>query len=40
MSPDLAGLWRQLGVASQDGALRLDERAPLAPVREAIMRAR
>jgi hypothetical protein len=39
MSPDLSGLWRQLGVESQDGAVRLNEHAPLAPVREAIMRA-
>jgi hypothetical protein len=39
MSPDLSGLWRQLGVEAQDGAVRLNEHAPLAPVRQAIMRA-
>ena len=29
MSPDLADLWRQLGVESQDGTVRLDDHAPL-----------
>jgi hypothetical protein len=38
MSPDLAALWRQLGVSSRDGVIQLDEHAPLADVRRAIMR--
>jgi hypothetical protein len=40
MSPDLAALWRQLGVEAQDGEVQLDDHAPLADVRHAIMRAR
>ena len=37
MTPDLQGLWRQLGIVSDDETLRLDEAAPLAAVRRAIM---
>jgi hypothetical protein len=40
VEPDLVALWRQLGIQSEDGAVRLDEHAPLADVRRAIMRAR
>lgn len=35
---DLDGLWRDLGVRIVDGALELDDDAPLAAVREAIVR--
>jgi hypothetical protein len=37
--PDLVALWRQLGVEADGDAVRLDEHAPLAAVRRAIMRA-
>lgn len=37
MTPDLPGLWRQLGIVSDGETLRLDESAPLAAVRRAIM---
>ena len=33
---DLDNLWRQLGVAHKDGTATFDDRAPLAPIREAI----
>jgi hypothetical protein len=36
MAPDLKALWRELGV-TDDGGIRLDDKAPLAPVRRAIM---
>ena len=39
MSPDLMQLWRQLGVVPDGAAVRLDDHAPLAGVRRAIMRA-
>lgn len=39
-TPDLAALWRQLGVEPDAAGVRFDEHAPLAPVRRAIMRAR
>jgi hypothetical protein len=39
VAPDLPGLWRQLGIVSEDGTLRLDDSAPLAAVRHAIMTA-
>jgi hypothetical protein len=35
-APDLAGLWRDLGVVVVAGQVRLDDRAPLASVRRAI----
>jgi len=35
---DLPDLWKQLGVAREDGKVVFDDRAPLAGVREAIMR--
>jgi hypothetical protein len=38
-TPDLAALWRELGVEADGDAVRFDEQAPLAPVRHAIMRA-
>jgi hypothetical protein len=34
----LPDLWKQLGVGRQDGKVVFDDRAPLAGVREAIMR--
>jgi hypothetical protein len=37
MAPDLKALWRELGVTEVNGEVQLDERAPLAPVRHAIM---
>jgi hypothetical protein len=40
MAPDLAGLWRQLGVEGTAQDIQLDEHAPLANVRQAIMRPR
>jgi hypothetical protein len=39
VAPDLMALWRQLGIEPDGAAVRLDERAPLAGVRQAIMRA-
>ncbi|MBV9344825.1 MAG: hypothetical protein JOZ03_07530 [Gammaproteobacteria bacterium] len=36
---DLPSLWHSLGVEAADGTVRLDERAPLAPVRRAILSA-
>lgn len=38
-APDLVALWRQLGIESDGTDVRLNEQAPLAPVRRAIMRA-
>ena len=40
MAPDLMALWRQLGIETDGDTVRLDEHAPLADVRRAIMRAR
>ena len=40
VSPDLPGLWRELGVEPQGSQVRLNDNAPLATVRHAIMRAR
>lgn len=40
MAPDLSGLWRQLGVEGTSEAVQLNEQAPLADVRRAIMRPR
>ncbi|HEV8019014.1 MAG TPA: hypothetical protein VGP32_10690 [Steroidobacteraceae bacterium] len=39
VAPDLMTLWRQLGVVSDGATVRLDDHAPLAAVRRAIMRA-
>jgi hypothetical protein len=39
VAPDLPALWRQLGVEADGDGVRLDEHAPLAAVRHAIMRA-
>ena len=39
VTPDLVGLWRQLGVTSDGVSVHLDDQAPLANVRHAIMRA-
>lgn len=36
VAPDLAGLWRELGVQGGAGGVRLDDTAPLASVRAAI----
>jgi hypothetical protein len=36
VSVDLEKLWQQLGVAHRDGMATFDDRAPLAPIREAI----
>jgi len=38
MNVDLPDLWKQLGVGRQDGSVVFDSRAPLAAVRDAIMR--
>jgi hypothetical protein len=38
VAPDLMALWRQLGVEPEGTAVRLDDRAPLAGARRAIMR--
>jgi len=40
VTPDLMALWRQLGVVPDGTDVRLDDHAPLADVRRAIMRAR
>ena len=39
VAPDLMALWRQLGVLPDGESVRLDDAAPLADVRHAIMRA-
>jgi hypothetical protein len=39
-APDLAQLWTDLGVESAGGTVRLNEAAPLAEIRRAIMRPR
>jgi len=39
VSPDLAQLWSQLGVERDGDSVRLDDSAPLAAIRRAIMRA-
>jgi hypothetical protein len=40
VSPDLAGLWKSLGVEGAGDSVVLNDSAPLAAVRQAIMRAR
>jgi hypothetical protein len=40
VTPDLTGLWKSLGVEASATAVVLDDAAPLAGVRQAIMRAR
>jgi hypothetical protein len=40
VTPDLTGLWTSLGVDSRAGQATLDDAAPQAAVRQAIMRAR
>jgi hypothetical protein len=39
VAPDLLALWRELGIEPEGNGVRLDEGAPLAAVRHAIMRA-
>jgi hypothetical protein len=39
VAPDLMSLWRELGVFPEGDSVRLNDDAPLAPVRRAIMRA-
>jgi hypothetical protein len=38
VDPDLDGLWRQLGVKFGEGGIELDDSAPLANIRAAILR--
>jgi hypothetical protein len=40
VTPDLMGLWRKLGVEPDGSSVRLTDDAPLAEVRQAIMRTR
>ena len=40
VSPDLVGLWRSLGVEASGASVAINDSAPLAAVRKAIMRAR
>ncbi len=40
VSPNLPDLWKQLGVVSDEGTVRLDDNAPLAGIRRAIMATR
>jgi hypothetical protein len=40
VTPDLSGLWAQLGVHGDGSNVRLTDDAPLADVRNAIMRPR
>ena len=40
VSPDLQDLWSKLGVVSHGGTVTLDDHAPLADVRRAIMASR
>jgi predicted metalloprotease with PDZ domain len=37
MTVDLPDLWKQLGIAREDGKVVFDDRAPLAGVRKAIL---
>ena len=39
VTPDLMSLWQQLGIEPEGSSVRLSDRAPLADVRRAIMRA-
>jgi hypothetical protein len=39
VTPDLGQLWSQLGVERDGDSVRLDDSAPLAAIRRAIMRA-
>ena len=39
-SPDLEGLWRDLGLKAGEGSVKFDDSAPLAATRAAIMKAR
>lgn len=38
VTPDLDALWKNLGIERAGKSIRLREDAPLAPIREAIMR--
>ena len=38
VAPDLPGLWQALGIEAAGGTVRLDEGAPLAAVRRAILK--
>ena len=40
MTPDLAALWRDLGVTLQGNGVTFDDGAPLAAIRKAITEAR
>lgn len=40
VTPDLAALWRDLGVRLQGESVEFDDRAPLADIRKAITEAR
>ncbi|HET7756245.1 MAG TPA: hypothetical protein VFK87_03230 [Steroidobacteraceae bacterium] len=40
VTPDLMGLWRELGVEPEGSSVRLTDGAPLAPLRHAIMTAK
>lgn len=40
MTPDLMGLWRQLGVEPDGNSVRLSDDAPLAKIRQSIMQPR
>jgi hypothetical protein len=40
VTPDLAGLWRDLGLRLQNGSVEFDDTAPLAAIRTSIMKAR
>jgi len=40
VTPDLAGLWRDLGLKLQNGSLEFDDQAPLAVIRSAITQSR
>jgi hypothetical protein len=39
VTPDLAGLWRDLGLRPRGEALEFDDTAPLAAIRKAITEA-
>jgi hypothetical protein len=39
LATDLPALWRSLGIEAEDGAVKLRDDAPLAKIRDAIMRA-
>jgi len=38
VTPDLDHLWQQLGISQQNGQIKINNKAPLAPLRQAILK--